>query len=220
MTKFTGKCLWQSLFFNKVAGLRPLLKRRLWYRCFPGNFAKVLRTPFLENISRRLLLLRDFNFQAFSIIYFISPTIKDHNIKCICSKCFREGITNSWIYYQFVIRTVVKNLPPGTVVNKYFNNKQKHTNGSARKELLDFNKRQWKKEYCSRLFLRIFPLWFSTLNNLFIIDSLIGIMKAFVSSLFTMLLYYTLWNYRSNLWFLMFSGSIKGGHWEEISQAF
>ena len=37
-----------SLFFNKVAGLRPaiLLKRRLWHRCFPMNFAKFLRTPF------------------------------------------------------------------------------------------------------------------------------------------------------------------------------
>ena len=35
-TKFTGKHLCQSLFFNKVAGLRPatLLKMRLWQRCF------------------------------------------------------------------------------------------------------------------------------------------------------------------------------------------
>ena len=37
--KFTGKHLCQSLFFNKVAGLR--------HRCFPVNFAKFLRTPFL-----------------------------------------------------------------------------------------------------------------------------------------------------------------------------
>ena len=48
-TKFTGKHLCQSLFFNKVAGLRlaTLLKKRLWYRCFPVNFVKFLRTPFL-----------------------------------------------------------------------------------------------------------------------------------------------------------------------------
>ena len=41
--------LCQSLFFNKVAGLyRPtLLKKRLWYRCFPFNFAEFIRTPFL-----------------------------------------------------------------------------------------------------------------------------------------------------------------------------
>ena len=35
-TKFTGKHLCQSLFFNKVAGLRR----------FPVNFVKFLRTPF------------------------------------------------------------------------------------------------------------------------------------------------------------------------------
>ena len=47
-TKFTGKHLCQSPFFNKVEGLRPstLLKMRLWHRCFPVNFVKFLRTPF------------------------------------------------------------------------------------------------------------------------------------------------------------------------------
>ena len=47
-----------SLFFNKVAGLKPatLLKKRLWRRCFPVNFVKFLRTPFLQNTSERLLL--------------------------------------------------------------------------------------------------------------------------------------------------------------------
>ena len=39
-------------------GLRPatLLKKRLWHRCFPVNFVKFLRTPFLQNISEGLLL--------------------------------------------------------------------------------------------------------------------------------------------------------------------
>ena len=56
--KFTGKHLCHSLFFNKVAGLRraTLLKKRLWHGCFPVNFAKFLRTPFLQNTSGRLLL--------------------------------------------------------------------------------------------------------------------------------------------------------------------
>ena len=51
--KFTGKHLCQSLFFNKVAGLSPatLLKKTLWRRCFPVNFVKFLRTPFLWNNS-------------------------------------------------------------------------------------------------------------------------------------------------------------------------
>ena len=40
--------------------LRPatLLKKRLWHRSFPVNFAKFLRTPFLQNTSGRLLLQR------------------------------------------------------------------------------------------------------------------------------------------------------------------
>ena len=33
-----------------------LLKKRLWHRCFPVNFAKFLRTPFSQNTSRTLLL--------------------------------------------------------------------------------------------------------------------------------------------------------------------
>ena len=58
LAKFTGKHLCQSLFFNKVSGLRSLtlLKRRLWHRCFPMNFAKFLRTPILKNTSERVLL--------------------------------------------------------------------------------------------------------------------------------------------------------------------
>ena len=43
--KFTGKHLCQSLFFNKVAGLRV-----------PVNFVKFLETPFLQNTSGQLLL--------------------------------------------------------------------------------------------------------------------------------------------------------------------
>ena len=45
--KFTGKHFRQSLFFNKVVGLRAatFLKKRLWRRCFLVNFTKFLRTP-------------------------------------------------------------------------------------------------------------------------------------------------------------------------------
>ena len=40
------------------ARLRPatLLKKRLWQRCFPVNFAKILRTPFFTEQFRWLLL--------------------------------------------------------------------------------------------------------------------------------------------------------------------
>ena len=59
LAKFTGKDLCQSLFFNKVSGLRPatLLKKRLWHRYFPVNFVKFLRISFLRNTSGRLLLV-------------------------------------------------------------------------------------------------------------------------------------------------------------------
>ena len=50
-----------SLFFNKVADLRPqvcltLLKKRLRQRRFPLNFVKFLRTPFSQNTSEQVLL--------------------------------------------------------------------------------------------------------------------------------------------------------------------
>ena len=56
--KFIGKHLCLSLFFSKVADLRPttLLKKRLWHWCFPVNFVKFLRIHFLQNTSARLLL--------------------------------------------------------------------------------------------------------------------------------------------------------------------
>ena len=37
-----------------------LLKKKLWHRCFPVNFAKYLRTPILTEHLRWLLLLLDF----------------------------------------------------------------------------------------------------------------------------------------------------------------
>ena len=54
--KFTGQQLCQSLFFNKIAGLRPenLSKKRLSHKCFPVNFAKLLRAPFF--VEQWLLL--------------------------------------------------------------------------------------------------------------------------------------------------------------------
>ena len=41
---------------QKFTRFTTLLKRRLWHRCFPVNFAKILRTPFLQNTTGQLLL--------------------------------------------------------------------------------------------------------------------------------------------------------------------
>ena len=51
--KFTGKFPCQSLFFLRPA---TFLKKRLWHRCFPRNFAKFVRTPSLTEHLRWLLL--------------------------------------------------------------------------------------------------------------------------------------------------------------------
>ena len=52
-TKFMGKHLCQSLFFNKVAGLRPetSFKKRPWHRCFPVSFEISKNTFFTEHLS-------------------------------------------------------------------------------------------------------------------------------------------------------------------------
>ena len=44
-----------------------LLKKRLWHSCFPVNFAKFIRTPFLiEHL--RWLLLKNYHFQDFGFV--------------------------------------------------------------------------------------------------------------------------------------------------------
>ena len=66
--KFTGKHLHQSLIYNKVAGLMPatLSKMGLWNSYFPVNCTKFLRTPFLTEHLRWLLLIFFFFFFAIS----------------------------------------------------------------------------------------------------------------------------------------------------------
>ena len=58
LQKFTGKHLCRNHFLNKVTDLQgaPLLKKRLWHRCFPVNFVKFVRKPILKSICERLLL--------------------------------------------------------------------------------------------------------------------------------------------------------------------
>ena len=58
-----------------ISKLRPafLLKNRLWHRCFPVNFVKFLRTPFLQIFSGRLLLtflLLEFNILILAVVLF------------------------------------------------------------------------------------------------------------------------------------------------------
>ena len=75
LAKFTGKHLCQSLFFNTVRPATLLIKRP-WHRCFPLNSAKFLRTPFLQNISGRLLLYL-FSFKGLFNVFFSLWRIDD-----------------------------------------------------------------------------------------------------------------------------------------------
>ena len=70
--KFTGNTCARVSFST---GLRPatLLKKRLWHRCFPVNFAKFLRTPFLTEHLQWLLLKTAFWFS-------VSTTFSKKNI--------------------------------------------------------------------------------------------------------------------------------------------
>ena len=61
--KFLGKHLCQSLM------PATLIKKRLWHRCFPVNFAKFLRTPFLTEHLQWLLLNKDNQFKVHVHIY-------------------------------------------------------------------------------------------------------------------------------------------------------
>ena len=79
-TKFRRKHLCQSLFFNKLAGLR--------HRCFPVHFAKFLRTPFLRNTSVRLL--PESNFPHVVDLSFEKPLAK----YCHISLHYHETVAN------------------------------------------------------------------------------------------------------------------------------
>ena len=41
-----NNCAWVSFLMNLLALASKFIKKRLWYMCFPVNFAKFLKTPF------------------------------------------------------------------------------------------------------------------------------------------------------------------------------
>ena len=77
--KFTGKHLCQSLF---------LLKKRLRHRCFPVNFARFLRTPFLTEHLWWLLLYKVITFFPWSSYLFadLQKWCSEFNTRCSCSQ--------------------------------------------------------------------------------------------------------------------------------------
>ena len=74
--KFTGKHLCQSLFFNKVAGNRPVPE------CFPMNFSKFLKVPFfLLNFSDGWFCVSSFDLAFFIMIlsFYVGDSVAAKN---------------------------------------------------------------------------------------------------------------------------------------------
>ena len=91
LTKLTGKHLPSNLLFKKDSGLIPatLSKKILQQRCFPENFAKFSRTPFLQKASRRLFLF---------VVHLVVSFCKD--VSYICSNIDK----NSQLCHLFILQ--------------------------------------------------------------------------------------------------------------------
>ena len=107
---------------------------------------------YLQQLSRGgkpNIALRDSIFQIFSIIDFISSTIKTIT-KNVYVRSVSERVLNpgySAIFTYDLHKQWNEKLATRTVVNIFFNNEQKYTHDSVRKEQIgDFKKRQRKKE--------------------------------------------------------------------------
>ena len=79
--------------------------KRLWHRCFPGNFAKFLRTLFLQNTSGRLLLFR-------------VNRVSDYHTKSIYIKVFLWIIVLRMLVPSKILR-ICKNTWNSKLVRKY-----------------------------------------------------------------------------------------------------
>ena len=67
-------CARASFLIKFQARSATSLKKRPWHRCFPMNFLKFLRTPFLQNTSGRLLLYfatKSYIFKTFLVVCLI-----------------------------------------------------------------------------------------------------------------------------------------------------
>ena len=75
-----NNCARVSFLAKLQAWPATLLKKRLWHRCFLANFVKFLRTTFLQNTSRRLLLLLVQDFRGKNLLS------TDHHFNSYVSK--------------------------------------------------------------------------------------------------------------------------------------
>ena len=121
----------QSLFFNRVVGLRSatLLKKKLWHRCFPVNFAKFLRTPFVHKTSGQLLIWttasETSNTKYLELIKRRSK-VQEKNMSCKCALNFDQWKTFSenykpmrvWLWHVYKFNKFSNFSPSSFKLNK------------------------------------------------------------------------------------------------------
>ena len=117
--------LCQSLFFNKVAGLRTatLLKKRLWHWCFPGRFVKFLRKHFFTERVRWLLLDMTWGNKIAMLIREVNGTEVNFELKLSkYSKTFRGVVLVKADFYNKKKNKTKKNKLSfaGTSFRKFF----------------------------------------------------------------------------------------------------
>ena len=101
-TKFTGKHLCQSLFFNKVAGFRPatLLKKSLWQRCFLLNFAIFLRINNFWATASVVCLLKCMFFKNLNYINLLTEQV------CLVQIISKTILAFNFYYFLLVTRAM------------------------------------------------------------------------------------------------------------------
>ena len=106
--KFTGStCV--RVFLNKVTGLKPatFFKKRLWHRCFPVNFVKFLRTPFLTEHLRWLLLKKQISAKRFHQQYHFCFHLESCYQETLIVKYLSHStFILSTMYYHYLLSTV------------------------------------------------------------------------------------------------------------------
>ena len=103
-SKFTGKHISQSLFFSKVASLRPAtLSKRLRYLRFPVNFEKSLKTPILKNICDQLLLSK-FNQCSSRVFLFNFERLKNKFIILSLTFIIFNKHLSAWLANLYITR--------------------------------------------------------------------------------------------------------------------
>ena len=84
---------------------KTLVKKRLWHRCFPVNFVKFLRTPFLQNTSGRLLL-----FQSRWLKTFVC---RETSSNCKWVKYFNQLLCSIFMIYDKTISGLLHSIING-----------------------------------------------------------------------------------------------------------